>query len=112
MARVLNRGLLLFLGGDMDKRILIGFGVAVVAGALWVGYALMNPVITLKKCNKVTTEMKRDDVVRLMGMPGKQFNVGLDDTITEVQFMNPDKSFCKVRFIGGRAYKADSEGLE
>ena len=97
----------------MSKRILIGAGLVVGAGALWVGYTLLNPPgITLKKCNKVTTEMTRDDVVKLMGMPGKQFNIGLDDTITEVQFMNPDKSFCKVRFIGGRAYKADSEGLE
>ena len=97
----------------MNKRILIGTGLAVGVGALWVGYTLLNSSgITLKKCNKVTTEMTRDDVVKLMGMPGKQFNIGLDDTITEVQFMNPDKSFCKVRFIGGRAYKADSEGLE
>jgi hypothetical protein len=104
---------LLFLGGNVSKRILIGAGLVVGAGALWVGYTLLNPPgITLKKCNKVTTEMTRDDVVKLMGMPGKQFNIGLDDTITEVQFMNPDKSFCKVRFIGGRAYKADSEGLE
>jgi drug/metabolite transporter (DMT)-like permease len=72
MTRVLNRGLLLFLGGNVDKRILIGVGVAVAAGALWVGYTLLNPVITLKKCNKVTTEMKRDDVVKLMGMQGEK----------------------------------------
>jgi hypothetical protein len=56
----------------VDKRILIGVGCTVGVGALWVGYTLLNPGITLKKCNKVTTEMKRDDVVKLMGMPGKK----------------------------------------
>jgi hypothetical protein len=93
----------------MDKRILIGAGVAVGVGVLWVGYTLMNPVITLKKCNKVTTEMKRDDVVKLMGMPGEKEG---DDVLYTLRFLNKDKSYCSVRLVGPHVIDVHSEGLE
>jgi hypothetical protein len=110
MARVLSRGLLLFLGGNVDKRILIGVGLAVGVGALWVGYTLLNPPgITLKKCNKVTTEMKRDDVVKLMGMPGEKEG---DDVLYTLRFLNKDKSYCHVTLVGPHVIKVHSEGLE
>jgi hypothetical protein len=101
---------LLFLGGNVDKRILIGAGVSVAAGALWMGYTLLNPPgITLKKCNKVTTEMKRDDVVKLMGMPGEKEG---DDVLYTLRFLNKDKSYCHVTLVGPHVIKVHSEGLE
>jgi hypothetical protein len=94
----------------VSKRILIGVGLVVGAGALWVGYTLMNPSgITLKKCNKVTTEMKRDDVVKLMGMPGVKEG---DDVLYSLRFMNQDKSYCHVKFVGPHVIDTHSEGLE
>jgi hypothetical protein len=110
MTRVLNRGLLLFLGGNVDKRILTGVGVPVVVGALWVGYTLLNPSgITLKKCNKVTTEMTRDDVAKLMGMQGEKEG---DDVLYTLRFLNKDKSYCHVKFVGPHVIDVHSEGLE
>jgi hypothetical protein len=100
---------LLFLGGNVDKRILIGVGVVVAAGALWVGHTLLNPVITLKKCNKVTTEMTRDDVVKLMGMQGEKEG---DDVLYTLRFLNKDKSYCHVTLVGPHVIKVHSEGLE
>jgi hypothetical protein len=100
---------LLFLGGNVDKRILIGVGFTVGVGALWVGHTLLNPVITLKKCNKVTTEMKRDDVVKLMGMQGVKEG---DDVLYTLRFLNKDKSYCHVKFVGPHVIDVHSEGLE
>jgi hypothetical protein len=92
-----------------NKRILIGAGLSIGAGVLWAGYTLLNPVITLKKCNKVTTEMKRDDVVKLMGTPGEKEG---DDVLYTLRFLNKDKSYCHVKFVGPHVIDTHSEGLE